>query len=761
MLTMNSMPASSGASSGADLTFATAFLRPGGPGWPGRWMRKLGLCLAAGCLGVQVLDGRSFVVEGYGFWGNRMLARAVTIIGTGEEAEPDYPANFIENAVTLMHAKVEADGYLDPNYRLILVDAEGRRQERTWDGSGFLELPADLRARKVRVVVDRGVFHYYETVEFEGLRAIEAREARAFFYRESYLFPSRRHRPYAPAVRKRGRAGVEDHLRALGYREASLDLREVTQGQRPGAMRVVYDVHEGPRYRVVGTEVTRARPSGGFLPEADGVESGELGLPQPWSVRWQQDWVRGLVRTHLAAGFPDVSVQVESEVVNSSPEEVEVRLRAVVEPGDRVQVKEVRLSGLDRTRESVVRRRIGAAPGDWLNLPALERARLRLGRLGVFRSVVLTVEEDGAGREKEPEEQHPHPLKPEGTVADLDWDEPGRRVVEFTVEEAGRVEAGLLLGYGSYEKLRGGFEVDRRNLWGRAHQDRMRVMQSFRSSTGSYLYRMPEVFGEDLALVAEANALYRQELSFDRYEWGGEGRFVKEVGRGTQAIAGFRLERLRTVGLDEALDFKGNRRTRVGAFQFAFSRDLRDNPMRPRSGHHLRAEIEIGSPFLGAEVSYQRWTASWAGHWELAPGWSAHFGISHHVVTTWGGMEDELPVNKRFFPGGAQSIRGFRQGGASPRDSAGQFIGAETHTLVQLELERDLGPSLSGLVLFDQLYLSREVRSWPGDEYLASLGLGLRYRTLVGPVRAELAFNLNPRAFDPSFRFHLSVGVPF
>jgi outer membrane protein insertion porin family len=39
--------------------------------------------------------------------------------------------------------------------------------------------------------------------------------------------------------------------------------------------------------------------------------------------------------------------------------------------------------------------------------------------------------------------------------------------------------------------------------------------------------------------------------------------------------------------------------------------------------------------------------------------------------------------------------------------------------------------------------------------------LGIRYQTLIGPVRAEYGYNLNPRERDPRGAFLLSIGFPF
>jgi outer membrane translocation and assembly module TamA len=53
------------------------------------------------------------------------------------------------------------------------------------------------------------------------------------------------------------------------------------------------------------------------------------------------------------------------------------------------------------------------------------------------------------------------------------------------------------------------------------------------------------------------------------------------------------------------------------------------------------------------------------------------------------------------------------------------------------------------------------IDNFPFDEVLWSAGLGLRWNTLIGPVRLEYGHNLTPREQDPSGTLHFSIGYPF
>jgi len=106
-------------------------------------------------------------------------------------------------------------------------------------------------------------------------------------------------------------------------------------------------------------------------------------------------------------------------------------------------------------------------------------------------------------------------------------------------------------------------------------------------------------------------------------------------------------------------------------------------------------------------------------------------------------------------------VRGFQQGQASPRDASGEIVGAETYILGNIELEQMLTPSWSVVGFVDGVGVAADLDDYPANEGLVSVGGGIRYKTLIGPVRLEYGRVLNPRPEDPSWTLHLSIGFPF
>jgi outer membrane translocation and assembly module TamA len=130
-------------------------------------------------------------------------------------------------------------------------------------------------------------------------------------------------------------------------------------------------------------------------------------------------------------------------------------------------------------------------------------------------------------------------------------------------------------------------------------------------------------------------------------------------------------------------------------------------------------------------------------------------------VLTAGSAEQDLPINKRFFPGGENSIRGYQEGEAAPRDAQGNIVGAETYLFGSVELEQALTPSWSLVAFFDTVSFAEHLKDYPFDQSLFSVGGGISWKTIIGPVRLEYGYNLNPRPHDPVGTLQFSVGFPF
>ncbi|HEX9942925.1 MAG TPA: autotransporter assembly complex family protein [Thermoanaerobaculia bacterium] len=116
----------------------------------------------------------------------------------------------------------------------------------------------------------------------------------------------------------------------------------------------------------------------------------------------------------------------------------------------------------------------------------------------------------------------------------------------------------------------------------------------------------------------------------------------------------------------------------------------------------------------------------------------------------------ELPPRFRFFAGGDRSVRGFAYQALGEEDEAGNVIGGKALLVGSLEYElwfpEMWGQKLGAAVFYDA---GNAFKAF-GGALEQGAGVGLRWRSPIGPVRADFAWALSEEGRP--FRFHLNIG---
>ncbi len=681
--------------------------------------------------------GRRFTLRGMGFRANRTLRRTVQIIADGDQHTAFFDTGFVEDAVSIILQHLKGQGYLQPRVWVRAVTMEGRKLNFVRTRDETLPLPRPLEIRRVRFKMVPGKIHYYERLEITGLTGQRREgvptlaEAEAFFIPGGLWVRARRLRIFTETRLRQSMENLREALRRQGYRDAMVSGGVVALDTRSGAVRVGVQVETGPRYRVRRLLIRMALDD-----VADDAMPLEVETVMgPWSRIWEQDTVIRLRNGLYAQGYADARCVLEIAAIEDVDGEKLMDMTAILHSGPALTTGTVRFEGRQHTRERAMRRRLMIAPGDPLNPLAVERSRQRLTAMGSFEQV--TTEFQASNRD----------------VAIRD--------VVFKVEEGRRIEVSLMAGYGSYELLRGGLEVEQFNLWGEGHRSRLLAVQSFKSTEADYVYTVPEFLTEQISGFARISALRRMEIDFLRREFGastGVRRYLPALD--VDFSLRYTCEFLRSLRFDAAQEV-GRTEVRVGALSADLRRSRQDNPVYPTRGSQAFTRAELAAEALGGQAQYLLWTFGGAVHRPIGGGRVWHIGLNHGIIHAMGEQRDNLPFNKRFFPGGDRSLRGYRYGEAASLNAEGQIIGSERFILLQNEIEQALTPSLNLLVFCDILQINEELKDYPSGELLGSAGIGLRYRTIVGPVRLEYGYNWRRRDADPRDMLHLSIGFPF
>jgi outer membrane protein assembly factor BamA len=213
----------------------------------------------------------------------------------------------------------------------------------------------------------------------------------------------------------------------------------------------------------------------------------------------------------------------------------------------------------------------------------------------------------------------------------------------------------------------------------------------------------------------------------------------------------------------------GEQNGTLNALRFEWRTGTADNLLDARRGYQLAAYIEQAGRILPGTFRYTAVSADGRHYLPL----SNRLVLASHLqmanIAAPAGDPAAVPFSKRFFLGGATSIRGWGRYEVSPLSDSGLPIGGDSLLLFSSELRSRIHGNFGGVAFVDLGNVW--AGSWainPGDLRYA-IGAGLRYQTPVGPVRFDYGYQLNPipglvvngTPQTRRWRLHFSIGQAF
>ncbi len=173
----------------------------------------------------------------------------------------------------------------------------------------------------------------------------------------------------------------------------------------------------------------------------------------------------------------------------------------------------------------------------------------------------------------------------------------------------------------------------------------------------------------------------------------------------------------------------------------SFIRERRDDAFNPEQGYFSSLALEWAFPLFGTESDYLKGVFKHQRFFFLAP--RVNFGSTFRLGLGVG----RIPIHERFFAGGSNSFRGEKFDELGPKNpDSGKPVGGKALILFNFELVFPIISkisNLSGAAFYDagNVFYNRSDVRFKDLEH--AVGLGLRYRTPLGPVRLELGWNLS------------------
>ena len=405
-------------------------------------------------------------------------------------------------------------------------------------------------------------------------------------------------------------------------------------------------------------------------------------------------------------------------------------------PGPRADFASPTVTGTQRVDPEVVRRVAAVRLAERSFSPErIARARADVSALGPFASVRID----------------------QGTALDAD----GRLPVSVAVRErafrAITASAAFETNYGL--SLRGTWE--HRNLRGGAENLRVELEASRlgnaldrTNARAAIIYRQPLPFRYDGTLVTSLSFVRERLDSYDRdaglfsmlYERRLSDRWVVASGPtgevGQTGAPGGVLSPYQVAG-----------------WTFQARYDSTDSLLDPRRGIRAAATVTPSYAFTQSTV-YLPLRVAASTYFDLSGGGRTILALRGGFGILLNAGAASVPRSQRFYAGGGGSVRGYDFQSIGPRDARGKPSGGASLLEGSLELRQRFGASFGAVAFIDAGAVGTSAGA-PTDALRVGAGVGFRYYTPIGPIRADVAVPLVRQQGSGSFGLYVGIGHAF
>lgn len=649
---------------------------------------------------------------------------------------------------------------------------------------------------------------------------------------------------------------IQSLMRELGYRSATVTVR---QGVSPNGedLIITFVVNEGRPTRIDDVQII----GNSALSESELKTKLPNLIGQNYSRARIRNGIKKLVEFYSNQGFYEAGINFEIEEKESDENEDRIKVIYRIEnEGKKVLISRILVSGNDRTSRDAIFRALNLEAGNILRSADIFASEQNLYATDAFKRVEIKTEPAGES--------------PEGNrLMDvlINVEEQAPRLITYGggfSTDSGPFGSFDIRHYNLFGKLQQGgarvrisrlqqiFQIDYVNPRfmkdGKTEDNVKRfspltfTAQYQRDSTVTRFFRSAfdkGTFGIVQRIDANGNPIDEfgsnvSDPTINRLTLTAETSRTIDAKERSLVFFRYRFEDVRLYNVESLLIkdlLLPDAKIRISGFGATYVRDTRENcnyrysvleiiskgepgdpcrynPGDPTKGEYITAEYNISMPFLGANIGFQKFQASYYRFYTLkflkntTLAGRAVLGLANVFSkrtrfnsVQFPDLNGILPISERFFAGGSTSVRGFDFESAGPRvvivpqgtfrDQSGQVVtlnpftvpfGGNALAIVNLEARVPLSKSVRAVPFYDGGNVFRRVGDifnppdvTPGDEFRQNLraiwthtvGIGFRIKT---PVGGEFGFDygylLNPPRFlipqqnAPSATFQVRQG---
>jgi outer membrane protein assembly complex protein YaeT len=556
---------------------------------------------------------------------------------------------------------------------------------------------------------------------------------------------------FNPASTELDRKALTEYYHALGFLGVFITW-ELKRSSDMSHVTIVYHIVEGIQYHIVGKEIPGA--------EAFPPEKLEALTDLKAGDRYNQSVVNrdiGRIKTYIGNQGWQPNVKEEIVMDEAEPGLVRVRYNVIDPRGTPDRVGRIIIEGNTVTQDRVILNQLDLRPGQILQYPKLEDARMRLNRLGIFDP-------------EDPPTVEVVPNDLDETFKDIRVRVHETRTGQFMIGGSVNSDAGLTgniaINERNFDILRFPTSLDDfryGTAWRGAGQElRIEAAPGTNLSRYSVTWREPYLFDTPFGLTTSFYFYNRSYTEYTEDRVGARITLDRRLDPIWKASVSTRVEGVNInsipLGAPPTIANAEGEHLLVGV-RAGLNRDTRDSYVYPTKGNVFDVGVEqvfgtYSFPVVTAEFS-QFFSSQYLARED---------GSGRHVLglrTQVGYAGNDTPVFERFYAGGIRSFRGFQFRGVGPFED-GFAVGGKFSFLNTIEYQVPVIPSDKLFVVAFVDHGTVEETAFTIKNYRVAVGTGLRIAIpALGPLPLALDFGV-PVVQAPGDKrqlFSFSVGL--
>ncbi|WP_297211786.1 MULTISPECIES: outer membrane protein assembly factor BamA [Thermodesulfovibrio] len=532
---------------------------------------------------------------------------------------------------------------------------------------------------------------------------------------------------FNPEELENDRLRIEDFLRTKGYYEAKVSQPDIKD--RENKIEISFNIEEGKLLKIISINIEVKE---NFL-KKEAIDAVASFINFPFSNSVFIEIKRRIREVYIKKGYQETLVEGVTEKTNEG-----ILIKITVHPGNKKYFGRSIILGNKKTKTNFIYDRLTHKENVTFNPEYIDKDRQNLYKTGLFSRVDINYE------------------KYDDTIDLI-----------YNVEElpAGIFEFGL--GYGEYERAKGFVELSYINLFGVNKQLFSRLEISSIEKRSYITYIDPWLWSDLIfksSLLFERTDMKNIDTKYIIYrirKYGLSGGFEKkffDYFKG-ELLYEATYSKIWDVRPEVILSDKDIGEIFISGIKASLIYDTRDNVFDPTRGWLAGVTSKISSEALGSEINFSKTSFYINRYTELKKGLVLATSLRAGFAWLYGNSK-ELPISERYFLGGRDTVRGYAQNTLGPKKD-NEPTGGNAFLMGNLELRTSLGKNFYLINFLDFGNLWQKIDNMSITNLKYTTGLGLRYKTPVGPFRIDYGYKLNREKGESRGEIHFSIGHAF